>query len=59
MRGRAAQGPSNPASQGFGQAPRTGLRWGLQAEKSLFAERRLFLFPRPVLTSPTEARGIV
>ena len=46
MRGRAAQGPSNPATQGFGQAPGTGLRWELQADKSLFAERRLFLFPR-------------
>jgi hypothetical protein len=39
-RGWAAQGPSNPASQGFGQAPRTGLRWELQAEKSSRAERR-------------------
>ena len=40
MRGRAAQGPSNPASQGFGQAPRTWWRWELQADKSLCAERR-------------------
>ena len=47
MRRRAAQGPSNPASQGFGQGPRAGCRWGLQADKSLRAERRRFLLPRP------------
>ena len=34
MRGRAAQGPSNPAMQGFSQGAWTQVRrWELQADK--------------------------
>ena len=51
IRGRAAQGPSNAAMPALGQSVSRDAAGSCKPTRSLCAERRVFLFPRPSRSS--------